>query len=109
MGKVVVVFGDVQKEHARASCVRGDRRGDAEIVRLWGPCPWTEQASDYDRANINLYARLLHDESEGASEAELGYFVFGFTCPTQRSRLVVRSHLDRAHWIADTLFPLLGW
>jgi hypothetical protein len=109
MSSVLVVLKDVQRTNAHGVRSQRHRAGDVEIVRLWGPCPWTAEFSDYDRSNIDLYARLLHDESEGASESHLAYCVFGFSQPTRRTRLVVRSHLNRAHWVADTLFPLLGW
>jgi len=81
------------------------------IVNFWGICPWTEQFSDYDRRNVDLYARLLHDESEGASEDDLALGVFALDPYRNRSRVlaILRSHLRRAHWIADTLFPMLDW
>ncbi|MEJ0024482.1 MAG: DUF2285 domain-containing protein [Rhizomicrobium sp.] len=80
-------------------------------IRLWGPCPWSDALSDYDRRHIAIYARLLHDESEGASEAELAQEIFRIDPRANRDRMqrVVRSHLQRAHWIADTLFPMLDW
>ncbi|HEY0105163.1 MAG TPA: DUF2285 domain-containing protein [Rhizomicrobium sp.] len=80
-------------------------------MTLWGTCPWTEKLSDYDRRNIDLYARLLHDESEGASDDDLARGVFGLDPYRDRARVlaILRSHLRRAHWIADTLFPMLGW
>ncbi|MEJ0044572.1 MAG: DUF2285 domain-containing protein [Rhizomicrobium sp.] len=81
------------------------------MVRLWGPCPWSEALSDYDRRHIAIYARLLHDESEGASEADLARGVFGFDpyASRERTQRIVQSHLTRAHWIADALFPMLDW
>ena len=107
MADELVVLRDVQKTNLARSQTRPAVR--TEIVRLWRPCPWTAEFSDYDRSNIDLYARLLHDESEGASERHLAHCVFGFSQPTWRERAVVSSHLNRAHWIADTLFPYLGW
>ena len=81
------------------------------IIEIWGICPWSDQLSDYDRLNINLYARLLHDESENISEDDLARGVFGLDPYRNRSRVlaILRSHLRRAHWLADTLFPLLDW
>ncbi len=81
------------------------------VVHLWGACPWSETLSDYDRAHISTYARLLYDESEGATEDDLARMVFHLNPCSNRPRVqrIVRSHLRRAHWIADTLFPMLGW
>ncbi len=95
----------------RQASAPGGEHATVAVVRLWGPCPWSEALSDYDRRHIAVYARLLHDESEGASEAELARRVFRIDPHANRNRtqLVVRSHLKRAHWIADTLFPMLDW
>jgi len=83
----------------------------SQTVRLWGAPPWSEGLTDYDRQNISLYARLLHDESEGASEDELARAIFGIdpNRKRHRGRTIVQAHLRRAHWIADTILPLLGW
>ena len=83
----------------------------AAVVNLWGSCPWSEALSDYDRIHIPTYARLLHDESEGATEDDLARIVFRLDPYVNRPRVlrIVRSHLCRAHWVADTLFPMLGW
>ncbi len=91
--------------------LRGPEPSGAGVVTLWGNCPWTAQLSDYDRRNIDIYARLLHDESEGASEDDLVRGVFGLDPYRNRDRAlgVLRSHLRRARWIADALFPMLGW
>jgi hypothetical protein len=81
------------------------------VVSLWGGCPWNEELSDYDRQNIHLYARLLHDESEGAGEDDLARDVLGLNPYRNRSHTlrILRSHLERARWIRNTLFPMLGW
>jgi hypothetical protein len=84
-----------------------DRMPD-EPVPLWTQCPWTEELNDYDKRHIALFARLLHDASEGASLDDLAIAVFRLT-PSPRVREIVRSHLIRAEWIADTLIPYLGW
>ncbi|MEI9992084.1 MAG: hypothetical protein WDM86_18860 [Rhizomicrobium sp.] len=75
----------------------------------WTICPWSEEVSDYDKRHISTYAWLLHDESEGATEEELARTIFGLDPGHAYARGVVRSHLRRAHWVADTLFPLLDW
>ena len=103
--------------HRRAaSSLSPDRRRESyaaktPVVTLWGLCPWNDELSDYDRRNIDLYARLLHDESEGASEEDLARDAFAIDPYRHRDRAlaILRSHLRRAHWIADTLFPMLDW
>jgi len=83
----------------------------ASVVPLWGICPWSDELSDYDRRNIDLYARLLHDESEGAGEDDLLHGIFCLDPHRDRGRAlaILRSHMARAHWIADALFQMLGW
>ncbi|MEI9930199.1 MAG: hypothetical protein WDM89_06535 [Rhizomicrobium sp.] len=77
----------------------------------WDVCPWSDSVTDYDKRNIGLFYRLMHDESEGAREVDIARDVFGmsFWLHSQRTRLVVRSHMRRAHWLAENVFPLLGW
>jgi hypothetical protein len=81
--------------------------GDGE----WHVCPWSETVTAYDKQNIGLFYRLMHDESEGASETDIARDVFGlnFWLQSQKTRLIVRSHMCRAHWLAENVFPLLGW
>ena len=83
----------------------------ATVTRIWGFCPWSDELSDYDRANISVYARLLYDESEGATENDLAREVFHLDPYANRPRVqrIVQSHLRRARWIAETLYPMLGW
>ncbi len=76
---------------------------------MWGICSRSEEASDYDKRHMSLCAWLLHDVSEAASEEDLARVTLGLDPAGRRAvvRDVVQSHLRRAHWIADTLFPLL--
>jgi hypothetical protein len=76
----------------------------------WGICPWSETFTEYDRKNLSLFARLLHDEAEGAGLFDLARDVFELSpwLKPQRVRAIVRSHLRRAHWVADNFFPILG-
>ena len=47
----------------------------------------------------------------GVSEADIARDVFGFSfwLQSQKARLIVRSHMRRAHWLAENVFSLLGW
>jgi hypothetical protein len=77
----------------------------------WRVCPWSDTLTDYDKQNIGIFYRLMHDESEGASETDIARDVFGlsFWLQSQKTRLIVRSHMRRAHWLAENVFPFLGW
>jgi hypothetical protein len=77
----------------------------------WSVCPWSDTLTDYDKRNIGLFYRLMYDESEGAGEVDIARDVFGlsFWLQSQKTRLIVRSHLRRAHWLAENVFPFLGW
>jgi len=110
-GRADVVSFPLSRRARASSLPLVHESADAEVVTLWGTCPSTPELSDYDRRNISLYARLLHDESEGAGEDDLARVVFGLDPYRNRGRVlaVLRSHMRRAHWIADTLFPMLDW
>ena len=77
----------------------------------WDVCPWSVSVTEYDKRHIGLFYRLMYDESEGASEVDIARDVFGmsFWLQSQKARLIVRSHMRRARWLAENVFPLLGW
>ncbi|MGR7993588.1 DUF2285 domain-containing protein [Xanthobacter sp. ZOL 2024] len=58
--------------------------------------------TDYDRAHIKLYARLLDASDDGADWQEAVSVLFGIdpVREPERARHVHDSHLDRAQWIA---------
>ena len=87
------------------------RRSTGAAAPRWDVCPSGRALGDYDRRNVALFAWLLHDEAEGASEDDLARDVFGFAHRRYSAwaRKVVRSHLERAHWLRDNAFPFLGW
>ena len=112
MPKVVPLAGlDERRIAPPARLQPSEGLGQASVTHLWGFCPWSEELSDYDRAHIPIYAQLLYDESEGATEEDLARGIFRLDPFSNRARVqrIVRSHLRRAHWIADALFPFLGW
>ncbi|MEW6121700.1 MAG: DUF2285 domain-containing protein [Pseudomonadota bacterium] len=64
--------------------------------------PSNPELTDYDRAHIRLYARLLDATADGAEWQEIVSVLFGLD-PAQepeRARHVYDSHLARARWIA---------
>lgn len=77
----------------------------------WDLCPWSETLSDYDRSHIVTYVRLLRAEWDDLSERDIGRVVLGldFKRDPVRASAIVRSHLVRAHWIAETLAAVLEW
>jgi hypothetical protein len=60
------------------------------------------ELTEYDKQNIGLFYRLMYDESEVSSEADLARDVFGlsFRLRSKKARLIIRSHKRRAHWLA---------
>ncbi|MEI9996975.1 MAG: hypothetical protein WDM91_20440 [Rhizomicrobium sp.] len=73
------------------------------------PAAWSERPSAYDKRNIDLYARLLDEEAAGSSEEDMARELLHLDLRDDRARAVLRWHLKRAHWIAETLSALLAW
>jgi hypothetical protein len=65
--------------------------------------PSEEQITDYDRAHIATYLRLLDAASEGANWEEVAHIVLGIepSREPQRARGAYESHLARAHWLTE--------
>lgn len=66
--------------------------------------PSGEILTDYDRAHIKLYARLLDATAEGADWREVVEVLFGMDAAREpdRARRVHDSHLKRARWMTHT-------
>lgn len=77
--------------------MRGDMTEAFEDTAPTGP-----ELSDYDRAHIRLYARLLDATADGAAWQEIASVLFGLDPEQQpeRARHVHDSHLARARWVA---------
>lgn len=71
--------------------------------RLTDTPPDSDQLTEYDRAQLKLYARLLDAEADGAALSEIAHHLFGIDAndEPERARRVHDSHLVRAHWVAD--------
>lgn len=66
--------------------------------------PWSEKLTDYDNAHFTTYMRLLDAAADDASEEVMALAILGID-PEQepdRARKSVKSHLDRANWIAKS-------
>lgn len=68
--------------------------------------PGDARLTDYDRAHLATYLRLLDAETEGAAWEEVALVIFGIDPKTDfcRAELVYRSHLARAHWMTANGF-----
>lgn len=68
-----------------------------------GIAPQGEALTDYDRAQVKLYARLLDAECSGAPLGEIARVLFGIDAEAEpeRARDAVESHLARARWMSE--------
>jgi hypothetical protein len=68
--------------------------------------PTEARLTDYDRAHLSTYLRLLDAESEGAPWEDVTKIVFGVdpSCERARAQQMYKSHLDRAHWMTKNGF-----
>lgn len=66
--------------------------------------PGDQHLTEYDRAHIKLYMRLLDAEADGADWREVVEILFGIdpAREPERARQVHDSHLRRAHWMTHT-------
>ncbi len=62
--------------------------------------------TDYDRAHLATYLRLLDAESEGAAWQEVTKVIFDLdpVSDPARAEQTYRSHLERAHWMIENGF-----
>jgi hypothetical protein len=80
---------------------------DASIVPFRGLPPDGNAITTYDTRNLSLYMSLLVHEEDGAGIEEIAAGVFGFDLARDREwgSRVTLSHLRRARWVVDQLFP----
>ncbi len=73
--------------------------------------PKSDNLTEYDRAQLKLYARLLDAEADGATLSEIVLYLFGIDASREpkRAQRVHASHLKRAHWIAQQGYRELLW
>lgn len=66
--------------------------------------PTCAELTDYDRAHIKLYMRLLDAAAEGADWQEAVEVLFGVNPAREceRARKIHDSHLSRARWMTHT-------
>lgn len=73
---------------------------DTPIVVI---APTQEQVTDYDRAHLATYLRLLDAASEGAPWEDVARIVLGIdpTGEPDRARQAYETHLARARWLSE--------
>jgi hypothetical protein len=94
-----------------ASRLAADASQTDNVVRLWNACPHSEEMSAYDLRNMSLYAILLEAEYEGASTRHMAETFFRIRVDRRPvwAFKVVQTHLARAHWLKENVYPLLHW
>ncbi len=68
--------------------------------------PGGDRLTEYDRAHLKLYLRLLDAETDGASWEEIVKVLFGIDArsDTGRAERLYLTHLARARWLAENGF-----
>lgn len=71
--------------------------------------PSGDTLTDYDRAQIKLYVRLLDAEADGADWKDAVEVIFGVnpTLEPERARKLYATHLARAHWMTEHGYKIL--
>lgn len=65
--------------------------------------PWSEDITDYDRAHLTTYLRILDALTDKASPDEMARLILGIdpTKEPDRARAAVDSHIKRARWLSE--------
>jgi hypothetical protein len=103
-----LVIGKMQVDASMGRLSRADMGGNWPMPTppLQSPvddaAPEGEALTDYDRAHLITYLRLLDAEADGADWREVATIVLGRspTDEAQRSEACWRSHLARARWMS---------
>jgi hypothetical protein len=79
------------------------RSGARTSIAFVDQPPQSSSLTDYDRAHIALYVRLLDAAEEGAEWTEVVQVLFGLDPNRERERAhrVYDSHLARARWMTE--------
>lgn len=78
-------------------------------LSLLDEAPNGDLLTDYDRAHVALYCRLLDAEADGADWREAVEILFRIDPDTEpdRARRMHDSHLARARWMTERGYKLL--
>ncbi|WP_010336147.1 DNA -binding domain-containing protein [Sphingobium yanoikuyae] len=82
----------------------GDPRHDISAPPFDDIAPVSDELTEYDRAHIKLYMRLLDAADDGAEWTEAVNILFGIDPALEpvRARQVHDSHLARARWMTQS-------
>ena len=63
--------------------------------------PWSDELTDYDRAHLATYLRILDALAAEASPEEMTRMILGIdpALEPERARAALRSHVERAQWM----------
>lgn len=105
--------GSIVVGHVRTPIAAQERAVAARdnVVRLWTTCPSGDGVTAYDRQHLPVFNWLLNAQSEGVPLCEMARVVFRIDPGKypDRASTVVRTHLERAHWLRTQAFPYLEW
>jgi hypothetical protein len=78
-------------------------------VGLLDDPPMSETITPYDRAHFATYLSLLYASGEGHSEEQISLDVLDIdpVLEPDRARHTLRSHLERARWLANSGYKFL--
>ena len=73
------------------------------VTPILDNAPQADSLTDYDRAHLGLYMRLLDAEASGAAMQEVCSVLFGIDAghDPERARKIYDSHLARARWMTE--------
>ena len=71
--------------------------------------PESENITPYDRSHLATYLSLLYAAGEGQSDEEISRNILEIDAAYEpdRARKMLRSHLGRARWLAQSGYKLL--
>jgi hypothetical protein len=89
--------------------VARDLRGREMTEAFHDTAPSAADLTDYDRAHVKLYVRLLDAAADSADWREAVFVLFGIDPDREpdRARLTYDSHLARARWMTETGYKRL--
>lgn len=87
----------------------GRRETRYDRPRFRDDAPSGDTLTDYDRAHLKLYLRLLDAEADGADWREAVEILFGVNpvLEPERARRMHDTHLARAHWMSEHGYKIL--
>ena len=76
----------------------GQRRSSTRVKDV---VPWSDTITAYDMEHLFLYARLLDEAAQGASDAEMIRDVLELEPGAKRAAKSLQQHLARAKWMRE--------